>query len=44
MSAAIRDEEANRIKRRRGMAGTIMTSALGTTGSVQTGGNKLGVM
>lgn len=43
VSASIRDEEANKIKRRRGMTGTILTSALGTTGTVQTGSNKLGV-
>jgi hypothetical protein len=35
---AVRDEEAARLKRKRGAAGTILTSPLGTTG----GGNLLG--
>lgn len=43
VAAAVRDEESKAIKRRRGMAGTVKTSALGTTGGVNTGSNKLGV-
>ena len=42
-SAAIRNDEANKLKRRRGMTGTVLTSALGA-GGTQTGSNKLGVM
>lgn len=34
-SAAIRDEEQRKIRRRRQMGGTILTSPLGTTGSVE---------
>lgn len=41
MSAAIRDEEANKLRRRRGMTGTILTGSLGTSGA-STGNNKLG--
>ena len=44
MSAALRQDEQNKLRRRRGLTGTIMTSPLGTTGNVETGGNKLGVM
>lgn len=43
MSAAVRDEEAKKIRRRRGMTGTILTSPLGTQGA-ETGSNKLGVL
>lgn len=43
MSASIRDEEARKIRMRRGMTGTILTSPLGTSG-VSSASNKLGVM
>ena len=41
-ASAIRDQEAKDIKKRRGMAGTVLTSALGTSGA-KTSSNKLGV-
>ncbi len=44
VAAAVRDEESQAIRRRRGMAGTVKTSALGTTGTVSSGSNKLGIM
>ena len=44
MAASIRDEEQRKIRMRRGMTGTILTSSLGTTGGVNTGSNKLGVL
>ena len=43
MSAALRDDEKNKLRRRRGMTGTVLTSALGTSGTAVTGANKLGV-
>lgn len=43
MSAALRDDEKNKLRRRRGMSGTVLTSALGTSGTTATGANKLGV-
>ena len=43
MSAALRDDEKNKLRRRRGMSGAVLTSALGTSGTVVTGANKLGV-
>jgi DNA-binding transcriptional regulator YiaG len=42
MSAALRDDEKNKLRRRRGMTGTVLTSALGTSGTAVTGANKLG--
>ena len=44
VASAVRDEESKAIRRRRGMAGTVKTSALGTTGTVSSGSNKLGIM
>lgn len=32
-SAAVRDEERRRLRSRRGMGGTVLTSPLGTTGA-----------
>ena len=43
MSAALREDEKNKLKRRRGIGGTVLTSQLGTSGTAQTGANKLGV-
>ena len=43
MSAALRDDEKNKLRRRRSMTGTVLTSALGTSGTAVTGANKLGV-
>ena len=43
MASSLREDEANKLKRRRGMTGTILTSPLGTSG-VTTGSNKLGVL
>lgn len=43
MSAALRDDEKHKLRRRRGMTGTVLTSALGTSGTAVTGANKLGV-
>lgn len=42
MSAALRDDEKRKLRRRRGMTGTVLTSALGTSGTAVTGANKLG--
>jgi hypothetical protein len=42
MSAALRDDEKNKLRRRRGMTGTVLTSALGASGTAVTGANKLG--
>lgn len=42
MSAALRNDEQNKLRRRRGMTGTVLTSALGTSGAAETGANKLG--
>lgn len=41
-SKQVRDSEQKRIKKLRGSSGTILTSPLGTVGSVQTSGNVLG--
>lgn len=41
-SKQVRDAEQQRIKKLRGSSGTILTSPLGTVGSVQTSGNVLG--
>lgn len=41
-SKQVRDAEQQRIKKLRGASGTILTSPLGTLGSVQTSGNILG--
>lgn len=41
-SKQVRDSEQQRIKKLRGASGTILTSPLGTVGSVQTSGNILG--
>lgn len=41
-SKSVRDAEQQRIKKLRGSSGTILTSPLGTVGSVQTSGNVLG--
>lgn len=40
-SAALRDEELRKLKRRRQMGGTVLTSPLGTTGSVASTGSGL---
>ena len=40
-SSAVRDEEQRKMRRRRQMGGTILTSPLGTTGSVSSTGNSL---
>lgn len=40
-SSAVRDEERRKMRRRRQMGGTILTSPLGTTGSVSGTGNSL---
>lgn len=42
MSAALREDEKNKLRRRRGVTGTVLTSALGTSGVTTTGANKLG--
>lgn len=44
MSAALREDEKNKLRRRRGLTGTILTSSLGVTGQQAGSGNKLGVM
>lgn len=41
-SKQVRDAEQQRLKKLRGSSGTILTSPLGTVGSVQTSGNVLG--
>ena len=41
-SKQVRDAEQKKIKKLRGSSGTILTSPLGTVGSVQTSGNILG--
>ena len=41
-SKQVRDAEQQKIKKLRGASGTILTSPLGTLGSVQTSGNILG--
>lgn len=41
-SKQVRDAEQKKIKKLRGASGTILTSPLGTLGSVQTSGNILG--
>lgn len=41
-SKQVRGSEQQRIKKLRGASGTILTSPLGTVGSVQTSGNILG--
>lgn len=41
-SKQVRNAEQQRIKKLRGASGTILTSPLGTVGSVQTSGNILG--
>lgn len=38
---AVRDEEQRKIRARRGMAGTVLTSPLGMTGGVGSLGNSL---
>ena len=38
VSKAAREEERRKIRARRGMSGTLLTSPLGTTGSVPSGG------
>ena len=43
MSAALRDDEKRKLRRRRGMTGTVLTSALGTSGVTTTGANNLGI-
>ena len=43
MSSALRDDEKNKLRRRRGIGGTVLTSQLGTSGTTSTGANKLGV-
>lgn len=40
-STALRDEELRKLKRRRQMGGTVLTSPLGTTGSVASTGSGL---
>lgn len=40
-SQSIRDEEQRKLRRRRQMGGTILTSPLGTTGSVASSGSSL---
>lgn len=40
-SASVRDEEQRKLRRRRQMGGTMLTSPLGTTGSVSSTGNSL---
>lgn len=40
-SSSVRDEEQRKMRRRRQMGGTILTSPLGTTGSVSGTGNSL---
>lgn len=40
-SQSIRDEEQRKLRRRRQMGGTILTSPLGTTGSVASTGSSL---
>ena len=40
-SQAIRDEEQRKLRRRQQMGGTILTSPLGTTGSVASTGSSL---
>ncbi len=40
-STALRDEEQRKLKRRRQMGGTVLTSPLGTTGSVASTGSGL---
>lgn len=41
-SKQVRDAEQQKIKKLRGASGTILTSPLGTLGTVQTSGNILG--
>lgn len=41
VSAAARNEEARKLRQKRGMAGTVLTSPLGTTGG--SGNNLLGM-
>lgn len=41
-SKQVRNAEQQKIKKLRGSSGTILTSPLGTVGSVQTSGNILG--
>lgn len=43
MAGSIRDEEAARLRRRRGMTGTVLTGPLGAGGAA-TGSSRLGVM
>lgn len=40
-SAAVRDEERRKLRQRRGMAGTVLTSPLGTAGAVSSSGSAL---
>lgn len=40
-SAAVRDEERRKLRQRRGMAGTVLTSPLGTMGTVSSAGSGL---
>lgn len=40
-SSAVRDEEQRKLKRRQQMSGTVLTSPLGTTGSVSSTGSSL---
>lgn len=40
-TAAVRDEETRKIKARRSMSGTVLTSPLGTTGAVNSLGSSL---
>ncbi len=40
-SSAIRDEEQRKLKRRRQMGGTVLTSPLGTSGAVSSTGSSL---
>ena len=42
MSAALREDEQNKLRRRRGMTSTVLTSSLGTSGNADTNFNKLG--